>query len=115
MAARGLKIDWVLETHLHADHLSAGAYLRDRLGAPLGIGERVVDVQRVLKELYDASDFRPDGSQFDRLFADGERLRIGTIEGEVLYTPGHTPACVSYRFGDAVFLGDRLRPAGARS
>ncbi|MBX6324082.1 MAG: MBL fold metallo-hydrolase [Rhodospirillaceae bacterium] len=109
VAAGGLRVEWVLETHLHADHLSAGAYLRDRLGAALGIGEHVRAVQQVLKALYNLGDeFRPDGSQFDRLFADGERLRLGAIEGEVLFTPGHTPACVSYRFGDAVFLGDTL-------
>jgi glyoxylase-like metal-dependent hydrolase (beta-lactamase superfamily II) len=109
VAERGLHVEWVLETHLHADHLSAGAYLRERLGAPLGIGEHVREVQQALQRLYNAGeDFSPDGSQFDRLFADGDRLNIGAVEGEVLYTPGHTPACISYRFGDAVFLGDTL-------
>jgi glyoxylase-like metal-dependent hydrolase (beta-lactamase superfamily II) len=109
IAEGGLQVDWVLETHLHADHLSAGAYLRDRLGAPLGIGEHVREVQRALKPLFNlGEEVKGDGSQFDRLFADGDRFSVGNLEGEVLYTPGHTPACISYRFGDAVFLGDTL-------
>lgn len=106
---RDLRIEWVLETHLHADHLTAGHYVRRRLGVPLGIGAQVVQVQQTLKQLYNAGDsFAADGSDFDHLFADGEALQLGSIAGEVLYTPGHTPACISYRFGDAVFHGDTL-------
>lgn len=106
---RMLHVDWILETHAHADHLSAAAYLKERLGGQVGIGERIVEVQRVFGALFDlGDDFVPDGRQFDRLFGDGERFRLGGLEAEVLYTPGHTPACVSYRIGDAVFIGDTL-------
>ncbi|MFZ5790894.1 MAG: MBL fold metallo-hydrolase [Pseudomonadota bacterium] len=107
-AERGLQIAWILETHVHADHLSATAYLKAKTGAKTGIGSAVGEVQRFFKPVFNATDLAPDGSQFDKLFADGERFRIGDLEVEVMHTPGHTPACVTYRVGDAVFVGDTL-------
>ncbi len=106
--ALGLRIAWLLETHVHADHLSAAAYLKAKTGAPIAIGEHVGDVQRIFRPIFDAADVSSDGAEFDRLLRDGERLPLGQGEIEVLYTPGHTPACVSYRIGDAVFVGDTL-------
>lgn len=106
VAEARLAVDWILETHVHADHLSAARYLKDRLGGRIGIGEHVRDVRRCFSGLYDFA--QPEEGDFDQLFADGERFRIGRLEAEVMYTPGHTPACVSYRFGDAVFCGDSL-------
>jgi glyoxylase-like metal-dependent hydrolase (beta-lactamase superfamily II) len=104
----GLVIDWSLETHAHADHLSGSPYVKAKTGAKIGIGEHIVDVQRIFRPVFDATDLRTDGSDFDRLFRDGERFAIGGMEAEVLYTPGHTAADVSYRIGDAVFVGDTL-------
>jgi len=101
-------IRWILETHAHADHLSGAAHLRRATGAPLAIGEHIRDVQRTFKPLFNATDLDEDGRQFDRLLADGERLPLGSMEIEVMSTPGHTPACVSYRIGDNVFVGDTL-------
>lgn len=109
VAARGLSVAWILETHLHADHLSAAAYLKERLGGRTGIGAGVTEIQKGFARLFNAGpDFTPDGSQFDRLFAEGERFHIGKLEATVLHTPGHTPGCVSYLIGDAVFVGDAL-------
>jgi glyoxylase-like metal-dependent hydrolase (beta-lactamase superfamily II) len=108
IAERGLDVRWILETHVHADHLSAAAYLKDRLGAPIGIGARVPEVQRTFKALLADGDLAPDGSAFDRLFADGDGFAIGRLEGRVLATPGHTPACVTYLVGDAAFVGDTM-------
>ena len=109
IAERGLAVDAILETHIHADHLSAAAYLKDRLGAPVAAGSGVVAVQRTFKAFYNLGDgFTADGSAFDRLLADGETFAVGGIEARVLHTPGHTPACVSYLMGDAVFVGDTL-------
>ena len=100
---------WVLETHVHADHLSGAARLKDALGTPVAIGARVTQVQRHFAPLFDLGpQFPVDGSQFDRLFADDERFHVGALEFEVLSTPGHTPACVSYRCGDCVFVGDTV-------
>jgi glyoxylase-like metal-dependent hydrolase (beta-lactamase superfamily II) len=94
---------------VHADHLSGAAFLREALGAPVAIGARVTQVQRHFAPLFDlGADFPVDGSQFDRLFADGECFAIGALDVEVMATPGHTPGCVSYRCGDAVFVGDTL-------
>ncbi len=101
-----LTVDWILETHVHADHLSAARWLKDRLGGRIGIGEHVRAVQRCFSGLYNFAP--PDDGDFDRLFADGERFGIGGLEAEVMHTPGHTPACVSYRVGDAAFCGDTL-------
>jgi len=104
-----LTLDWILETHAHADHLSAAHYLRQQLGGKVAIGDRIPQVQKVFKGLYNLEPrFAADGSQFDHLFADGERFAVGGLEGEVLFVPGHTPADVAYRFGDAVFVGDTL-------
>src|SRR5579884_2232594 len=104
----GLKIQRVLETHVHADHLSAAPYIKQMTGAIVCIGEHIRDVQQIFRPVFNAPDVSGDGSEFDHLFADVERFAIGTIEAEVMYTPGHTPACVSYRVGDAVFVGDTM-------
>ncbi len=104
----GLRVVWILETHAHADHLSAAPYLKRRTGAAVAIGEHIREVQRVLGPVFNLTDLSGDGSEFDRLFRDGEIFSIGTLSVEVLHTPGHTPACVSYRIGDAVFVGDTL-------
>ena len=107
-AAQGLRVTRVLETHAHADHLSAAHYIREQTGAAIGIGGRITEVQKVFGQLFDAADVTDDGAVFDHLFADGERFAIGGVEAEVIHTPGHTPACVSYHIGDAVFVGDTL-------
>ena len=106
MQADGLTLAWVLETHAHADHLSAGHYLRERTGAPVGIGARIHEVQETFAPRLGMET--PGPEVFDRLFADGERFALGDLTIEVIHTPGHTPACVSYRIGDAVFVGDTL-------
>ena len=104
-----LRLHYVLETHAHADHLSGSQYLKRRFDARIGIGERIREVQEVFKGVFDLGpDFATDGRQFDHLFADGEKVKAGSLEIEVIATPGHTPACVSYRVGDAVFTGDAL-------
>jgi glyoxylase-like metal-dependent hydrolase (beta-lactamase superfamily II) len=106
---RDLEVAWILETHAHADHLSAAPYLRERLGGRIGIGEHITDVQTLFKDLFNVErTFNTDGSQFDHLFKDGERFAVGDLAGQVLYTPGHTPACVTYVIGDAAFVGDTL-------
>ena len=104
----GVRINMVLETHAHADHLSGAPYIKLKTGAKVAIGEHIRDVQRIFRPVFNAVDVSGDGSEFDHLFRDGERFRIGTIDAEVISTPGHTPACVSYRIGDAVFVGDTL-------
>lgn len=104
--AAGVKIVWLLETHAHADHLSGADELRRRSGAPIGVGSRITEVQATFADRFGVE--RPTAEVFDRLFADGDRFHIGALEVEVLHTPGHTPACVSYRIGDAVFVGDTL-------
>lgn len=107
-AQRGLTIEWVLETHAHADHLSAADYVRRKTGAKVGIGSRIVEVQKAFKPLFNAVDVTEDGSAFDTLFADGAAFRIGEIEARAIHTPGHTPACVAYLIGDAAFVGDTI-------
>jgi len=104
----GVGVDWVLETHAHADHLTAAPYIKARTGAPIGIGERIKEVQAIFRPVFQAEDVKPDGDDFDRLFAEGERIALGSLTVEVMHTPGHTPACVSYRIGDDVFVGDTL-------
>jgi glyoxylase-like metal-dependent hydrolase (beta-lactamase superfamily II) len=104
----GLMIDWHLETHIHADHLTAVSYLKERLGGQSAIGDRVPDVQRIFAKLYNLDPGSTGSAAFDRLLADGERLAIGQMPVEVLHTPGHTPACVSYRIGDSLFCGDTV-------
>jgi glyoxylase-like metal-dependent hydrolase (beta-lactamase superfamily II) len=106
-AAQDLSVEWVLETHVHADHLSAAAHIRDRTGAKVGIGARVREVQQVFTPILNADDV-PNSDDFDRLFEDGETIPLGELSIEVIATPGHTPACVSYKVGDAVFVGDTL-------
>ncbi len=109
LRSEGLRVQWILETHVHADHLSAAAYLKEALGAPVAIGARVTEVQRHFAPLFDLGPgFPVDGSQFDRLLQDGDRLALGALEIEVMATPGHTAACVSCRCGDCVFVGDTL-------
>lgn len=104
-----LRVEWILETHAHADHLTAAPYLKRRLGGKTAIGQRITAVQQVFKKVFNLEpEFRVDGSQFDVLFADGETFPIGGLEAEVMAVPGHTPACVAYRIGDAVFVGDTL-------
>jgi glyoxylase-like metal-dependent hydrolase (beta-lactamase superfamily II) len=104
----GYTIEWVLETHAHADHLSGAPYIKARTGAKVGIGDHIKDVQRIFRPIFNATDLKTDGSDFDKLFKDGERFKIGELQGEVLYTPGHTPADVSYKIQDAVFVGDTM-------
>jgi glyoxylase-like metal-dependent hydrolase (beta-lactamase superfamily II) len=109
IGALGLVVEMVLETHAHADHLSAGAWLHERCGAPLVIGTGIVEVQRTFQRLLALDDgFVADGSQFDRLLRDGEALRIGALDARVIATPGHTPDSLSYLVGDALFVGDTL-------
>lgn len=105
----GLEVEWVLETHVHADHLSAAPYLKQRLGGTLAIGRDITVVQDVFGKIFNAgTEFQRDGSQFDRLFADGDRFQLGSIEARAIHTPGHTPACMTYLIGDAAFIGDTL-------
>lgn len=107
--AAGLTVAWILETHAHADHISAAPYLRAELGGKLAIGEGIREVQKTFREIFHlGDDFPVDGRQFDHLFRDGERFPIGSLEAEVIATPGHTNDSVSYRIGDAVFVGDTL-------
>ncbi|PAU64294.1 MBL fold metallo-hydrolase [Pseudomonas indica] len=107
--AQGLTVEWLLETHVHADHLSAAPYLKRELGGRLAIGDHITVVQGVFGKLFNAgSEFATDGSQFDHLFHDGDRFTIGTLEARALHTPGHTPACMTYVIGDAAFVGDTL-------
>ncbi|MGJ7457937.1 MBL fold metallo-hydrolase [Halomonas sp. MA07-2] len=104
-----LKVEWILETHVHADHLSAAPYLHEALGGKTGIGARITVVQDVFGKAFNAgTEFARDGSQFDRLFEEGDTFTIGSLEGRVLHTPGHTPACLTYVIGDAAFVGDTL-------
>ena len=109
IASEGLSVEWILETHVHADHLTAAPYLREKLGGKIGIGSRIDAVQDVFKKVFNAEeDFSTDGRQFDHLFQDGEAFRIGELEARVIHTPGHTPACVTYIVGDVAFVGDTL-------
>jgi len=104
----GVGIEWVLETHIHADHLSGAPLIKARTGARIGIGEHVREVQNIFRPIFGAEDVKAEGGDFDRLFKDGDRLDVGGLSIEVMHTPGHTPACVSYRIGSAVFVGDTL-------
>lgn len=106
---QGLSVDWVLETHVHADHLSAAPYIRQELGGQMAIGSHITEVQEVFGKLFNAGpDFPRDGSQFDRLWQDGDQFNIGNIVVTALHTPGHTPACMTYLVDDALFVGDTL-------
>jgi glyoxylase-like metal-dependent hydrolase (beta-lactamase superfamily II) len=104
----GHAVEWSLETHAHADHLTGSPYVKAKTGAKIGIGENIKEVQRIFRPVFNATDLKTDGSDFDHLFADGERFKIGDLDVEVIHTPGHTPACISYKIGDAVFVGDTL-------
>ena len=106
---QGLTCEWVLETHVHADHLSAAPYVQERLGGKLGIGNNIVVVQETFGKVFNAgTEFQRDGSQFDRLFGDGEAFALGSFSARTMHTPGHTPACMTYVIGDAAFVGDTL-------
>jgi len=104
----GITIALILETHAHADHLTAAPYIKQRCGGKIGIGEHIKDVQRIFRPVFAADDVKPEGGDFDLLFRDNERIPLGNLEIEVIHTPGHTPACVCYRIGDDVFVGDTL-------
>lgn len=104
----GVTLEWVLETHIHADHLSGAPLIKARTGAKIAIGEHVREVQNIFRPIFGAEDVKAEGGDFDRLLKDGELIEVGGLSIEVVHTPGHTPACVSYRIGDAVFVGDTL-------
>ena len=104
----GLAVDWLLETHAHADHFSAAPYLKDKLGGKTGIGLHIRDVQKVFKTIFNVSDMNTDGSDFDQLFDDGDQFFIGELVVRVVHTPGHTPACLTYVVGEEAFVGDTL-------
>ncbi|MHB2264787.1 MBL fold metallo-hydrolase [Aliihoeflea sp. PC F10.4] len=106
--AEGLTVEWILDTHPHADHFSATPYLKERTGAPTAIGARIVDVQELWKDIYNWPDFPADGSQWDKIFTEGETFAIGTIPVRVLFSPGHTLASITYVAGDAAFVHDTL-------
>lgn len=108
IARQGLTLAYILETHAHADHLSAGDYLRGKTGTPLVIGAHITDVQQVFAPMFDADDVAPDGGQFDILLGEGDTLPLGTLTIRAMHTPGHTPACNTYLIGDAAFVGDTL-------
>ncbi|WP_424832951.1 MBL fold metallo-hydrolase [Ruegeria sp.] len=104
-----LKVEWILESHVHADHLSAAPYLQQHLGGRVGIGENIVVIQDTFGKIFnEGTEFQRDGSQFDALFSEGDSFHIGQLRGDVLHTPGHTPACMTYVIGDAAFVGDTL-------
>ena len=106
---KGWQLDWLIETHVHADHLSAAPYIQSQLGGKLGIGEGIKTVQSVFRKIFnEGTDFKRDGSQFDCLFKDGDTYKIGSLEVTAIHTPGHTPACMTYLIGDAAFVGDTL-------
>ncbi len=107
--ANRLKVEWILETHAHADHLSAAPYLKEQLGGKTAIGAKITTVQKVFAGIFNLEpEFKQDGTQFDHLFAEDEVIRIGALTGRALFVPGHTPACMAYQFGDAVFVGDTI-------
>jgi glyoxylase-like metal-dependent hydrolase (beta-lactamase superfamily II) len=109
VAERGLKVEWLIETHAHADHLSAAPYIQGKLGGKLGIGENIRIVQEVFGKIFnEGTEFQRDGSQFDRLFKDGDTYQVGGMTAFAMLTPGHTPACMTHVIGDAAFVGDTL-------
>ena len=105
----GLKVDWIIDTHVHADHLTAAPYIKSQLGGRTGIGEHIATVQKVFGEIFnEGQEFHTDGSQFDHLFKDGETYKVGNIDARAIHTPGHTPACMSHLIGDSLFVGDTI-------
>ena len=107
--SRGLTLDWIIETHVHADHLSAAPYLQSKLGGKIGVGEKIMVVQETFGKVFnEGTEFQRDGSQFDALFKDGDTYKIGEMQAFAMYTPGHTPACMVHVVGDAAFAGDTL-------
>lgn len=105
----GLTVDWIIDTHVHADHLTAAPYIKSQLGGRTGIGEHIATVQKVFGEIFnEGQEFHTDGSQFDHLFKDGETYKVGNIDARAIHTPGHTPACMSHLIGDALFVGDTI-------
>ena len=107
--AKGLDLEWIIETHVHADHLSAAPYLAQQLGGKIAIGSNIGTVQEVFGKIFNAgTEFQIDRSQFDRLFSDNDKFKIGSLDVKVIHTPGHTPACVTYIVGDSAFIGDTL-------
>ena len=106
---RGLTVDWIIESHVHADHLSAAPYIQDKLGGKIGVGEKIMVIQETFGKVFnEGADFQRDGSQFDALFKDGDTYNIGTMQAFAMYTPGHTPACMVHVIGNAAFAGDTL-------
>jgi glyoxylase-like metal-dependent hydrolase (beta-lactamase superfamily II) len=106
---RGLRLEWIIETHVHADHLSAAPYIQERLGGKIGIGENILIVQETFGKIFnEGTEFQRDGSQFDRLFKDGDTYQVGSMTCFAMHTPGHTPACMTHVMGDAAFVGDTL-------
>lgn len=108
IARKGYAVEWILDTHPHADHFSAAYYLKQRTGAPTAIGEKVTEVQKLWKSFYNLPDFATDGSQWDRLFAAADRFKVGNLDARVMFSPGHTLASITYMIGDAVFVHDTL-------
>ncbi|MCK5744636.1 MAG: MBL fold metallo-hydrolase [Oricola sp.] len=109
ITSNGLKLEWIIETHVHADHLSAAPYIQQKIGGKIGIGEKIMIVQDTFGKIFnEGTEFQRDGSQFDALFKDGDTYKVGNLEAFAMYTPGHTPACMTHVFGDAAFVGDTL-------
>jgi glyoxylase-like metal-dependent hydrolase (beta-lactamase superfamily II) len=108
ISATGMSVEWILDTHPHADHFSAARYLKYKTGAPTAIGAQVMKVQQLWKKIYNLSNFDPDGSQWDRVFAEGDRFKVGDIDARVMFSPGHTLASITYVIGDAAFVHDTL-------
>jgi len=109
ITSNGLKLEWIIETHVHADHLSAAPYIQQKIGGKIGIGDKIMVVQDTFGKIFnEGTEFQRDGSQFDALFKDGDTYKVGNLEAFAIYTPGHTPACMTHVFGDAAFVGDTL-------
>ena len=109
ITSNDLKLEWIIETHVHADHLSAAPYIQQKIGGKIGIGDKIMVVQDTFGKIFnEGTEFQRDGSQFDALFKDGDTYKVGNLEAFAMYTPGHTPACMTHVFGDAAFVGDTL-------